>query len=206
MQPFDIVEAFEEKVAAYAGAPFGVAVNSCTSAIMLSAKLRFEQGYERVAHLPALTYVGVPQAILAAGGRCEFTAYDWSGGYWIHHLRIFDGARRFRMGMYAGGLHCLSFHWGKHLPVGRGGMILTDSVDERNALRRMRYDGRTPGVPPKDDKFGFGWHVYMIPEDAARGLMLMTWAKDEYPDLPWDDYADLSKCPQFTIPIFRRDA
>ena len=154
-----------------------------------------------MAHLPAKTSVGVPQAILCAGGEVEFTAYHWDGGYWIHHLSIFDGARRFRTGMYEGGMHCLSFHWGKHLPVGRGGMILTDDREERDALRKMRYDGRTPGVAPSVDTFTTpGWHVYMIPEDAARGLMLMQWVKPEYPDLPWDDYADLSK-----VEAFRRE-
>jgi dTDP-4-amino-4,6-dideoxygalactose transaminase len=192
MQPYDIVDAFERSVADYAGAPYAVAVNSCTSAIMLAARRRFDQGYERLAHLPAHTYVGVPQAILAAGGRCEFTHYEWSGGYWIHRLSIYDGARRFRRGMYDGGFHCLSFHWSKHLPVGRGGMILCGHEEDYRAFRKMRYDGRTPGVPPKEDTFSFGWHVYMIPEDAARGLMLMASVKDEYPDLPWDSYADLS--------------
>ena len=200
MNPYAIVDAFEDAVADYAGAKFGVAVNSCTSAIMLSAALRFRQGYDRIAHLPAHTYVGVPQAILAAGGRCEFTHYDWSGGYWIHRLNIFDGARRFRRDMYEGHLHCLSFHWSKHLPIGRGGMILTDDREEYHALRKMRYDGRTPGVPPKKDTFTVpAWHVYMIPEDTARGLMLMASVKDEYPDIPHDDYADLSK-----VEIFRR--
>ena len=197
MSPYDVVAEFERRVAEYAGARFGVAVNSCTSAIMLSARLRFDDGYGRVAELPKYTYVGVPQAILAAGGRCVFCDFDWSGGYWIHDLNIYDGARRFGRGMYNGGLHCLSFHWLKHLPVGRGGMILTDHEDDAEVLRKMRYDGRTAGVAPKDDTFTFGWHVYMIPEDAARGLMLMGGVKDSYPDLPWDDYADLSKVPLF---------
>jgi dTDP-4-amino-4,6-dideoxygalactose transaminase len=198
--PYEVVDAFEQSVSDYAGAKYGVAVNSCTSAIMLSARLRFSQGYERVAHLPALTYVGVPQAILAAGGRCEFTHYYWSGGYWIHRLHIYDGARRFRRGMYDHGLHCLSFHWGKHLPVGRGGMILTDDREEYLVLRKMRHDGRTPGVPPKEDRFCVpAWHVNMLPSEAARGLMLMQWVKDEYDDLPWDGYTDLSK-----IEMFRR--
>lgn len=205
MSPYEVVDAFEQRVADYAGAKYGVAVNSCTSAIMLSAKLRFDQGYLRVAHLPSKTYVGVANAIRAAGGRCEFTAYPWEGGYFIHRLDIFDGARRFHRGMYAGGLHCLSFHWAKLLPVGQGGMILTDSITERDILRKMRYDGRTAGVPPAQDTFTFGWHVYMIPETASHGLMLMMYAKDDYPDLAWDpppnDYADLSKIPELSRPM-----
>jgi hypothetical protein len=147
------------------------------------------------AWLPSRTYVGVPQAVIAAGGAVRFQDYQWSGQYAIVPLGIVDGARRFRRDIYARDtLHCLSFHWGKHLPVGRGGMILTDSVAERDILRKMRYDGRTPGVSPADDKITVpGWHVYMIPEDAARGLMLMNYAQDFYHDLPWDDYPDCEK-------------
>lgn len=198
MQPYDIVDEFEQRIARYTGARFGVAVNSCTSAIMLSAALRFRQGYDKIAFLPAFTYIGVPMAILQAGGRVEFTHYEWSGGYWISRLRIYDGARRFRQGMYEGGLHCLSFHWTKHLPIGRGGMILTENEEEYRLLRKMRYDGRTPGLSVGEDTFTVpGWHVYMIPEDAARGLMLLGGVKSEYPDLPWDGYIDLSKLEVF---------
>ena len=199
MRPYEIVEAFEEEVARYAGARYGVAVNSCTSAIMLSASLRFSQGHSREAILPARTYVGVPQAIIVAGGRVSFVDYGWSGAYDIDPLGIVDSARRFRSGMYEHGtLHCLSFHWGKHLKVGRGGMILTDSAAEAFLLRKMRYDGRTPGVHPKDDAIiAPAWHVYMIPEDAARGLMLMAHMHDDNPDIPWDDYPDCSQIEAF---------
>lgn len=199
MHPYEIVEAFEQRVADYAGARFGVAVNSCTSAIMLSARLRIDQGMSGHAWLPSRTYVGVPQAIIAVGGVVYFTDFDWSGQYGIVPLQIIDGARRFRRGMYVPGtLHCLSFHWGKHLKIGRGGMILTDQEAEAELLRKMRYDGRTPGVHPKDDAFITpAWHVYMIPEDAARGLMLMQYMPDENDDLPWDDYPDLSLVEAF---------
>ena len=199
MHPYEIVEAFEDRVAEYAGAGYGVAVNSCTSAIMLAASLRFSQGSRRTAILPARTYVGVPQAIMAAGGAVEFVDFEWSGQYGIGRLGIVDGARRFKRHMYSRGtLHCLSFHWHKHLPIGRGGMILTDDKAEAKKLRKMRYDGRTPGVHPKDDDIiAPAWHVYMIPEDAARGLMLMGNIKDDNEDIPWDDYPDCSKMKAF---------
>lgn len=199
MFPYEIVEAFEQRVAEYSGARYGVAVNSCTSAIMLSASLRFRQGFTAEAWLPCRTYVGVPQAIIAAGGRVLFFDFDWSGQYDILPIRVVDGARRFRRGMYSHGtLHCLSFHWGKHLKVGRGGMVLTDDRDEADLLRKLRYDGRTPGVHPKDDVFiAPAWHVYMIPEDAARGLMLMDHMSDDNADIPWDDYPDCSQIEAF---------
>jgi len=194
MRPYEVVEAFESLVADYCGAEFGVAVNSCTSALMLSAALRYTQfNHKPVALLPERTYVGVPQAIASAGGSFAFADMPWVGAYGIDPLGIIDSARRFRRGMYEGGLRCLSFHWGKHLKIGRGGMILTDDRNEALALRRMRYDGRTPGVHPKDDApfVTPAWHVYMIPEDAARGLMLMESMGDDNEDIPADDYPKL---------------
>lgn len=206
--PYEIVDAFESRVAEYAGAPYGVAVNSCTSALMLSVAYVFMQGgCDGRVWLPKYTYVGVAQAVIMAGGRCAFRHEDWSGAYELFPHRvvdnkgvsIIDSARRFRRGMYEPGtLYCLSFHWHKHLPVGRGGMILTDDWEAAEKLRKMRYDGRTAGVHPKQDTFDTpGWHVYMIPEDAARGLMLMGRVADDNPDIPWDDYADLSQYPLF---------
>jgi hypothetical protein len=77
-------------------------------------------------------------------------------------------------------------------------MILTDDAEAADTLRRMRYDGRAPGVSPAEDMFDVpGWHVYMIPEDAARGLMLMANVRDAYEDIPWDNYPDLSRHPLF---------
>jgi len=61
----------------------------------------------------------------------------------------------------------------------------------------MRYDGRAVGVPPKDDSFSRGFHSYMLPEEASRGLMLMMNIKKDNPDIPHDGYTDLSKHPVF---------
>ena len=89
---------------------------------------------------------------------------------------------------------CLSFHWTKALPIGKAGAILVATKEEKEILDRMRFDGRTAGVPPKDDNFVYpGNHCYMLPEEAARGLMLMSSMPDDNSDLSWDDYPDLSK-------------
>lgn len=66
--PFKIVEMFEEEVAEYAGAPFAVAVDSCTNALLLACK------YLRVKEvmIPKKTYLSVPQAINHAGGTPIF--------------------------------------------------------------------------------------------------------------------------------------
>jgi dTDP-4-amino-4,6-dideoxygalactose transaminase len=194
MKPYTIVDAFEERVAEYAGAKYGVGVNSCTSAIMLSAKYRFMHRYHTRAYLPSRTYVGVPNAIIAAGGEVNFKDFQWSGWYQILPLGIIDSARRFRKGMYKDGtLYCISFHWGKHLKIGTGGMVLTDDEEAWKELKRLRHDGRTPTIHPKRDTIGFGWHVGMAPEDAAKGLMLMQYMPDYNEDIPWDDYPDCSR-------------
>jgi dTDP-4-amino-4,6-dideoxygalactose transaminase len=202
MKPYDIVDAFEKRVAEYAGAKYGVAVNSCTNALLLSLLYRFWQGYGRTVLLPKHTYVGVAQSVINAGGKCVFHDYEWEGVYSLFckkgeefvTLDIFDSARRFRRYMYKGGLWCLSFHWYKHLPIGRGGMILTDNKQTQETLQQMRYDGRRLG---EHGNYTRGYHCTMVPEDAARGLMLMNSAVDYYDDLPADGYDDLSQYDLF---------
>ncbi len=198
MRPYDVVEALENVVAEYTGAPYAVAVDSCTNALLIVFVYRRLQGFD-FADIPEYTYVGVAHAIKNAGLNCLFRGERWQGQYEIYPLDIIDAARRFRRGMYVPGKFvCTSAHWGKILKIGRGGFILTDDKDAAETLRRMRYDGRRAGVRPADDTFDVpGYHCYMLPEEAARGLMLMSYMPDDNPDIPWDDYTDLSKCPIF---------
>ena len=99
---------------------------------------------------------------------------------------------------------CLSFHWTKHLALGRGGAIICDDKRAVEALKRYRFDGRTEGVAPKLDKFPhLGWHVPMSPTVAAQGLLMMAGIKEHNAPLPWgpgtnSDYVDLS-----TLDIFK---
>jgi len=194
--PYSIVEAFEEVVAEYSGAKYAVAVESCTSALLLAMK------YYKVdeVQLPNKTYVGVAHSVLHAGGKCVFADYKWTGTYQLVPYPIIDSARRFKRNMYIPGtLYCVSFHWAKHIPIGRGGMILTDDKKAYEWLKRARLDGRKEGVPPKEDTFDIpGYHVYMTPELAARGLVFMNINKNkDFEDLPEDGYADLSKYKMF---------
>ena len=125
--PYKVVTDFENRIADFSGAKYAVAVESCTAAIFLSCF------YKRVkdVFIPKRTYPSVPCSIIHAGGRVHFTDQAWSGTYELAPYGIVDGALRFRRDMYKGGLHCLSFHIKKLLPIGRGGMILTD--DEQAA-------------------------------------------------------------------------
>ena len=149
--------------------------------------------------LPNKTYVGVAYAVLNAGLKCTFRDYQWQGAYPLEGTNIIDSARRFRKGMYVkNSLYCLSGHWSKVLKMGRGGFILTDDYEAATILKIMRFDGRTAGLPPKMDNFIYpGYHCYMLPSEAAHGLMLMASMPNDNLDVPWDDYTDLSQYPIF---------
>lgn len=197
MNAYKIVADFEARVAEYAGARYGVAVDCCTSALFLAMKLcnREARLFELVT-VPARTYASVPMAVIHAGMRPRFEDFDWVGTYTLEPMPVIDGAKRFRPGMYEGGLHCLSFHAKKILAIGRGGMILTDSLDSAKWLRKARYDGREGKPYPEESIDMLGWHAYMTPEQAARGMLLM----DMLPECPADhreDYPDLRKMPVF---------
>lgn len=189
---------FEKAVAEFAGARYGIAVETCTAALLLSCC------YKKVAEveIPKKTYVSVPCSIIHAGGKVKFRDEDWKGIYELKPYNIIDSALRFKRGMYIkGSLYCLSFHFRKLLPIGRGGMILTDDKKARDWLIKARFDGRTEGVPLSEDKFTMvGWNMYMLPETAARGLQTFHFLKDKRLDdidTKTQGYQDLSKFSVF---------
>lgn len=199
---YDIVDEFENCVAEYAGAKYGVAVNSCTNAIMLSLVYRKRTegiGAIQKIEIPKHTYVGIPYAVINSGFKIDFVDFDWRGAYNLAPLNVTDSARRFTKNMYKNySLYCLSFHETKHLSIGDGGMILTDNKTAYEALRQMRFDGRTPGLSVFDDDFTLpAFHCHMKPDIATRGLMLMAGMKDYNEDLP-GEYPDLSQHRIFT--------
>lgn len=196
--PFDVVRMFEENVAAYTGAPYAIAVESCTNALSLAVKffckgwVNSRDGYVPP-EIPTHTYVGVPQVICHHWGTVRFRREDWKGCYQLKPYPIWDCARRFTRNMYVPGQHqCVSFHWEKILGLGRGGAILTDDKDAAEWYRAARFDGRHEHTRPHEDTFQWGIHAYMIPEIAAAGLIRLFFLPDENPDQP-DDYPDLSQ-------------
>lgn len=200
--PYAIVDTFEKVVAEFAGSKYGVAVESGTAAIFLSLqwKNRNEVWNRWKISIPSRTYPSVPCSIIHAGMKVNFTDEKWEGQYKLAPLDIWDSALRFRKGMYHGGLQCLSFHVKKLLPIGRGGMILTDEEDAYKWLKKARFDGREP-VPLQEDNFTMlGWNMYMPPSDAARGLQLFQAMGDKvFDDLKVEEqnYPDLSKFPVY---------
>ncbi len=190
MHPFEAVRNFEKDLAEYAGSKYAVTVESCTAAILLAC------AYMKVDEvtIPKRTYPSIPCSIIHAGGRVKFEDLDWKGVYQLKPYPIYDGAKRFRRGMYIpGSFHCLSFHAKKILPIGRGGAILTDDLAAYEWFKIASFDGRHPGVALADEKIDMvGWNCYMTPEQAARGHLLLSMTKDfnedqeenpPYPDL-----------------------
>lgn len=188
---YKVVKDFEETVAAFAGSKYGVAVESGSAAIFLCCE------YLKVKEviIPKFTYPSVPNAIIHAGGKVKWSDEPWTGVYELQPYKIIDGALRFKRGMYQGGYHCLSFHIKKNLPIGRGGMILTDDEKAYRWFRRARFDGREE-APLSEGVTQLGWNFYMQPEQAARGLQIFDLIKNrELADLKVEEqgYPNLSK-------------
>jgi dTDP-4-amino-4,6-dideoxygalactose transaminase len=190
--PRDAVEIFERKVADFAGSKYAIAVDCCTNGVFLCLKYMQAKG---IIEIPKHTYQSIPMNILHAGCVPAFRHEEWSGMYQLKPYNIWDAATRWHKGMYQGGLHVCSFQIKKRVPIGRGGMILTDDKDAYAWLSKARYDGRDLTVSQwEDDGDICGWHMYMTPEDAARGIILMDQVPENNPDCGgWENYADLSE-------------
>ncbi len=198
--PFAVVREFEQALCAYTGAPFAVTTNSCTMAMLLAVAYKFHcYPSPKYIEIPRRTYVSVPMSIIHAGGEVRFRDEDWAGEYQLRPYQIWDSARRFTSAMYRRSrMQCVSFHHSKILGDSQGGAILHDDPVADEWLRRARFDGRTEGVAPKDDRFTMlGWHCYMSPDVAARLLWKLSKLPAINPDLPNDEYPDLSMMEVF---------
>jgi dTDP-4-amino-4,6-dideoxygalactose transaminase len=134
--------------------------------------------------------------IIHAGCTPKFQDVKWTGVYALDPLEIVDGAGRFTSNMYLGGevLQTLSFQIKKRLPIGKGGAILTNSKKAYDWLKLASYDGRDLNSPYSSRAHikSLGWHFYMTPEDAARGILIMDQLADVLPDtMSWKNYPDL---------------
>ncbi len=189
MNPHRVTQDFEKAIAEYCGSKYAVATTSCTSALLLCCALH---DVDEVT-IPSRTYVGVAQSILNSGGKVKFSDKSWIGTYQLYPYPIIDAAKRLRRGMYVKYMYmCLSLHISKTLGVDQGGVILHSDDEADKVLRRMRFDGRTEGVAPKDDTFIRGFHCYLSPNVAAQALWKLSTLPDYNEDLPMDDYSDLS--------------
>ena len=206
--PYTVVDEFEKRIAEWCGADYGVAVESGTAAIFLSLMyIKHKVGRIGEVIIPKLTYPSVPCSIIHAGGKVKFIDDKWVGEYQLKGCHIFDSALRFKKNMFnenQGWIKCLSFHIKKHLPIGRGGMILTNDDCAYDWFKKARFDGRQP-IPLNEDNFTMlGWNAYMEPSQAARGIQLFEALRSKHPDGMEDlkvedqNYPDLSQFPIYT--------
>ena len=188
---------FEQLIANFYNAPYAVAVDCCTHAIELCLRLNPP---DRTINCPTRTYLSVPMTFEKLGLAWTFDDYEWEDYYFIGCTDIIDGAVYWKKNGYMPGTKlCLSFQFRKHLNLGRGGMILLDNEEDAMLLRKMRYDGRQDNIPwMEQDVDTMGYHYYMTPETAQRGIYRFASAEVTEPR-KWtcQDYPDISKMKVF---------
>jgi len=171
---WDWVTHFENEVAKYTGSKYGIACDTNSNAIRLV--LHYLNITNSDITIPAHTYVSVPNQIILSGNRPKFEDIDWDGYYRLGDTPIIDSATAFYNGMYVEDSYMiLSFHVKKILNIGQGGMILTNDEKFNEWARPMIYDGRHKDRMYDEDEFEcIGWHMYMSPENAKRGLEIFN--------------------------------
>lgn len=178
-----IVTEFERKIADFFGAPYAIAVDSCTHGVELS--LRYTQA--EVITVPVNTYLSIPFLAEKLGIMRVWKNEDWKDYYYLTKT-VIDAAVLWKEKSYVPNtLMSISFQYQKHLSLGRGGMILTDNSLAAEILKKMSYDGRIPNIPWREQNIDtIGYHYYMTPETAQLGL-------DKFPD------AVIAKPRQWTV-------
>jgi dTDP-4-amino-4,6-dideoxygalactose transaminase len=169
---WDWVTHFENTLANYCGSKYAVACDSNSNAIRLVLHYLGVKDYD--IKIPSKTYTSVPNQIILSGNNPIFEDIEWDGMYQLGDLPIVDAATALSYGMYneyIDSYMILSFHLKKILNIGQGGMILTNDSVFNEWARPMIYDGRHKNKLYDEDEFEcIGWHMYMAPEQAKRGL------------------------------------
>tara|TARA_R110002072_G_scaffold3834_2_gene27467 strand:+ start:580 stop:1209 length:630 start_codon:yes stop_codon:yes gene_type:complete len=174
---YRVTEEFEEELAKYTGSKFAVTVDNMSNGLFLA--LMYEKVKGKEITIPSRTYPSVPCEIIHAGAKVKFkTIKDKTitGAYQLEPTNVWDSALTFTADMYKPGTHmCISFTGPyKHFKLSKGGAILTDDLDAYHWFKRARYSGRRECSYHDDNLDMIGWNFYMMPELAARGLLLMN--------------------------------
>jgi len=195
---FQKVTEFEERIAEFFGAPYAVAVDSCTHGVELC--LRYKQSKKMV--VPTRTYLSIAFLAKKLGIPLEWSSEEWTDYYEIAD-KIYDAAVLWKRDSYVPGtMMSLSFQFQKHLNLGRGGMVLLDDKESHDALIHMSYDGRDRDTPWRDQNIKtYGYHYYMTPETALLGIERLEDAINRKPK-QWviSDWPDIS-----LMEVFRND-
>jgi dTDP-4-amino-4,6-dideoxygalactose transaminase len=209
---YDITNEFEKRLGEYTGTPYVVTLDNQSNGLFLS--LYYEHYINKnitseYITIPSRTYPSVPCEIIHAGLKVKFKPVKGKtikGAYQLEGSKVWDSALSFTSDMYKPNTHmCISFTGPyKHFKLSKGGAILTDNHDAYLWFKRARYSGRRE-CSYHDDHFDMlGWNFYMMPELAARGLLLMNqFYQGETPKCNEDlemPYPDLSKFEIYTKP------
>jgi dTDP-4-amino-4,6-dideoxygalactose transaminase len=202
---YKITEEFEEKLAHYTGARFVVTLDNMSNGLFLA--LYYENKVMKrtkdTITIPNRTYPSVPCEIIHAGLKVGFDSVKGKtikGAYQLKGSNVWDSALSFTADMYKPNTHmCVSFTGPyKHFKLSKGGAILTDDHEAYLWFKRARYSGRREMSYHDDNLDMLGWNFYMMPELAARGILLMNQfynldgSKKQNADLELP-YPDLSK-------------
>ena len=192
---FDKVKCFEWVIADFFGAPYAVAVDSCTHGVELS--LRYTNAKRIV--VPKRTYLSIPFLAHKLNIDLVWEDTQWSDRYYLTE-DVVDAAVLWKKDSYIPGTFMsISFQYRKHLSLGRGGVILTDNAKASIQLKKMAHDGRLPMIPWRDQNIDtIGYHYYMTPETALDGLGKLNEAMNTTPR-KWvvNDWPDLTKMDIF---------
>lgn len=202
-----ITASFEDALCAYTGSKYAIALDNQSNALFLALTYEGVKGKE--ISIPSHTYPSVPCEIIHAGGIVKFlptTGNTLKGAYPLEGSRVWDSALRFTHNMYLPNTFmCLSFTGPyKHLKLSKGGAILTNDYKAYLWFKRARFSGRRECSYHEDNFDMIGWNFYMMPEIAARGLLLIQQFYDiegnpiynEDKELP---YPDLSNFPIYKV-------
>ena len=173
-------------------------MDSCTHALELSL-LILDRARELVT-IPEYTYMSVPMMLEKIQQPWQFSRQKWELFYQLDPLPVIDAAYLWEKNSYqSNSLTIISFQYKKHLPIGRGGIVLTDDLAHYNRLQKLCRDGRDRTLAwSQDDITEIGYHYHMTPEDAARGILLFDYLHDKPVDLKgWRDYKPLTEYSVF---------
>ena len=179
---YDITDEFEKQLGDYTGAPYVITVDNQSNGLFLA--LYYEHYVNKSIPtdeitIPSRTYPSVPCEIIHAGLKVKFKPVKGktlTGAYPLEPTNVWDSALCFTSEMYKPGTHmCISFTGPyKHFKLSKGGAILTDSLEAYHWFKRARYSGRRECSYHDDNLDMLGWNYYMMPELAARGMLLMN--------------------------------
>ena len=179
---YKITEEFEKALADYTGAKHVVTLDNMSNALFLA--LYYEKNVtksitSKYITIPNRTYPSVPCEIIHSGLKVKWKIVEGktiTGAYELGGSNVWDSALTFTADMYKPGTHmCISFTGPyKHFKLSKGGAILTDSLEAYHWFKRARYSGRRECSYHDDNLDMLGWNFYMMPELAARGVLLMN--------------------------------